>query len=204
MQISKYAVMSTGTPHYGARGIDGTPITLCGTGAANLGHTASEARMCQQCERAHDVFTAGNVERELRLAASAKGGAAHMLIPGQTRGYCGKALGEQDASGRKVCKNCTRVAEALDRFSAATPGPIAACLADLGEQLDAAASGTNPFSTAEPAAMAEQLGDLLDTVLAANEQPIIEDAAGTWRDEWIVEGQQALDGLADEQGALFA
>ncbi|MEX2984562.1 hypothetical protein [Streptomyces sp. C36] len=208
MQITKYAVMSAGTPHFGARGIDGAPVMLCGTGAANLWRTASEARMCQQCERAHAVLVAGPVERELRLAAGAKGGLGHLLIPGESRGYCGKGLGEQVATGKRVCKNCTRAAEGLDAFSAAVPGLIAKRLAALGEQLDAEAPDVpNMFGTAEPAAMAEQLGalgNLLDTLLAADEQPVVEDTAGTWRDEWIIEGQQTLAGLADEQGALFA
>ncbi|PSJ29815.1 hypothetical protein B7P34_04705 [Streptosporangium nondiastaticum] len=208
MQITKYAVMSAGTPHYGARSVDGAPVMLCGTSAANLWRTESEARMCQQCERAHAVFVAGPVERELRLAAGAKGGVGHLLIPGESRGYCGKGLGEQVATGKRVCKNCTRVAEGLDAFSAVTPDLITKRFAALGEQLDVEVpDAPDAFRTAEPAAMAEQLGtlgDLPDTLLAADEQPVVEDAAGTWRDEWIIEGQQTLAGLADEQGALFA
>ncbi|MCA6093476.1 hypothetical protein LE181_15070 [Streptomyces sp. SCA3-4] len=201
MQIAKYAAMSTSTPHYGARGLDGAPVMLCDTSAANLRQTDSEARMCQQCERAHAILTAGPVERELRLAAGAKGGVGHLLIPGEPRGYCGKGLGEKAATGKRVCKNCERVVEALDRFSAAVPGLIAKRLAAPGKPLDAAVPNeASAFRTAEPAAMVEQLGDLL----AADEQPVVEDPAGTWRDEWIVEGQQTLAGLVDEQGALFA
>lgn len=113
------ATGQSATPHYTVR--DGFQwLTTCGTRTyVRLGET--DRRVCQQCDRAHDVVNAGTREPERRHAAGAKGGAAHLLIPGRSYGYCGKQLGDTPATGRD-CKNCTHLATLVERFRTAVQG----------------------------------------------------------------------------------
>ncbi|ARX85642.1 hypothetical protein SMD44_05106 [Streptomyces alboflavus] len=123
MELTRYAIRRTGTPHYGAPNASGMPVMLCGTRSDEFESFAwaeAIARMCQQCERAAAVLAAGDAEPELRLAAGAitASGAGHMLIADSVRAYCGRQLGEDVASSGRVCKNCTSVRAALDAFLA--------------------------------------------------------------------------------------
>ncbi|WP_406321027.1 hypothetical protein [Streptomyces sp. NBC_00519] len=123
MELTRYAIRRTGTPHYGAPSASGAPVMLCGTHSDEFESFAWAevvARMCQQCERAAAILAADKAEPALRLAAGAMtaSGAGHMLIADTARAYCGKALGDDTPSSGRVCKNCTGVRDALDAFLA--------------------------------------------------------------------------------------
>lgn len=209
--FTRYAIRRTGTPHYGVADVTGAPRLLCNTTSTELealSATEAVARMCQQCDRAHAVVEAGNVEPELRLVAGAQGksGAGHRLIPGQSRGYCGKELGEDTPTGARECKNCASMLAYLDRFLAAVqaqPGSDAEAEAEptFDDYVDALTEAVNAAPT------------LADVVEIEQPAPTAgeDDDTDTWRGQWLTAstnpGQQlTLDGVRPDaqQGALFA
>lgn len=118
------------TPHYTVR--EGFRwLTLCGN-RTHVRVPDSDRRVCQQCDRARDVVSVGTHVPKRRRAAGAKGGAAHMLIPGRTHAYCGKQLGNTDATGRD-CKNCQYLAHLAQQFRAAVQAQFPTVWVQLAE-----------------------------------------------------------------------
>ncbi|MEU2874131.1 hypothetical protein ABZ769_33875 [Streptomyces olivoreticuli] len=113
---------TNGTAHYGVL-LNGTePVTACATHSPDLRAIAPNTshQMCHSCTRAWLIFSTSphpGGEPEARPAAGAgKGAVAHRSIPGHLLGYCGKLLDNRRTSARRICANCTRLSNALERF----------------------------------------------------------------------------------------
>ncbi|KPC62623.1 hypothetical protein [Streptomyces chattanoogensis] len=112
---------TNGTAHHGVL-LDTEPLTACATHSADLApiaeHTAHS--QCQSCARAWLILATPphpGGEPDARPAVGTGASAtAHRPIPGHLLGYCGKPLEVRRSSARRVCANCTRLSEALDRF----------------------------------------------------------------------------------------
>ena len=209
MELITFIAGRTSTPHLGGL-VDGAPRTICNTVARGLvAATAAGGRLCQSCERGAAVLRSHVLRPEVRLLATARSTKAvgHYLIEGTSSAYCGVTVGEGAPAGDRVCKVCEALRVKVAEFDLAwtsslfghdveadAPYDCAAC-----EWVGRYAQGTAP-ARQEWAAHEE-------TCQApgadAEKQLVIEDVAATWREEWLTEGQQTIEGLLDEQGALF-
>ncbi|WP_405735001.1 hypothetical protein OG607_41665 [Streptomyces sp. NBC_01537] len=113
---------TNGTAHHGVL-LNGTgPVTACATHSPDLGPIAENTahQLCQSCTRALLIITTAphpSGEPDTRAASGAgRSAVAHRPIPGHLLGYCGKPLDSRRAVSRRVCANCTRLGEALERF----------------------------------------------------------------------------------------
>lgn len=116
-----------GTAHWGAVLGATDVVTTCATHSPDLapvaGHTAHTT--CQSCARAWLALTTPprpDGELDSRPAVgTGTSAAAHRPIPGHLMGYCGKALAAHRSSAPRVCANCLRLVESLDRFRQRAP-----------------------------------------------------------------------------------
>lgn len=218
MELVTFTAARTSTPHLGAF-IEGAPFTICRTSASGLvERDETHARTCQTCDRGAAVLRSTVLRPEVRLLATARGAKAmgHFLIEGQSIAYCGVQLGEGVPTETRVCKVCERLRVLVADFSQArwsercgysveADAPIACNDCEwVGRYVEDSAQGKAEWNTHfydECTAFDDGEADEVETgeaTLAA------EDVVATWREEWITEGQQAIEGLLDEQGALFA
>ncbi|AJC55022.1 hypothetical protein [Streptomyces sp. 769] len=113
---------TNGTAHYGTLLGATEPLTVCATHSPDLAPIAENTAhtLCQSCARAWLILTtpphpAGEPDARPAVGTGASA-MAHRPIPGHLLGYCGKALETRCSSARRVCANCSRLSEALDRF----------------------------------------------------------------------------------------
>jgi hypothetical protein len=213
MDFTTFAAGRTATPHLGAF-IDSAPRTICNTGASGLAplDEAPAGRMCKSCDRGAAVLRSDVLRPEVRLLATARGAKAmgHYLIDGSASAYCGVQLGEGIPSSDRVCKVCESLRVTVAAFDVAWASER--CGYDVEADAPYECNGCEWVGRyAEGTEQAQQEWTAHEDACAAygedevDEQPLAaEDIVGTWREEWITEGQQALEGLLDEQGALFA
>ncbi|HZF90424.1 hypothetical protein [Streptomyces sp.] len=215
MDLVTFAAARTATQHFGIM-VEGAPFTICRTSACNLAplDEAGEGPICQTCTRGAAVLRSRVLRPEVRLLATARSATAagHYLIEaeGESVAYCGKQLGEATPKNTRVCKPCESLRSAVAAFDQER----------LSEQCGYAVDAERPIECADcdwvgryvedsPKGKAEWRRHFYEECGAdmedeAGEQPRVEDVVGTWREEWFTAGQQVLDGLLDEQGALFA
>ncbi|MCZ0975837.1 hypothetical protein O1L55_40525 [Streptomyces albulus] len=112
---------TNGTAHHGVL-LDAQPLTACATHSPDLAPIAENTAhsRCQSCARAWLILTTpphpGGEPDARPAVGTGPSATAHRPIPGHLLGYCGKPLEARRSSARRVCANCTRLSEALDRF----------------------------------------------------------------------------------------